>query len=74
MIKRDLFVSPNKIKLFFWLSSVSLVFLPFYNMKSYWNGIRVEFKELESGYRGKFQRLFDQEKGKLVRVSGNSSY
>ena len=47
MIKRDLFVSPNKIKLFFCLSSVSLVFLPFYNMKSYWNGIRVEFKELE---------------------------
>ena len=31
-------------------------------------------KNKNSSYRGKFQRLFDQEKGKLVRVSGNSSY
>ena len=46
--------------------------IPFNNMKSSWDDIRVEFKQPEYNLinRGKFQRVFDQGKRNLVRGSG----
>ena len=47
MIKRDLFVAQINIKQLSCWPVLVLLFLPLYNKKSQWNGIRVELKEPE---------------------------